>query len=108
MAVAHDNSWPLGIQAGEDVHAFLDARPRLRDQVCEALWGARRYFPAEPIRLAIERDPEDTAWESLVIEIFARPPLDTALANRDAYVDAFLVEAMGQYPGEIVAVLRAA
>ena len=102
MAVVYEKERAPRVEIDPSVEPFLAKRPQLRPLLPPALENARIHFPVAPLRLIVERDPDDYAWETLVFEFDTRE--EDGMEKALAFMSDGLAPLIRECPAEIVAV----
>ena len=101
MAVVYEKEHAPRVEIDPNVEPFLATRPLLKEQLADVIARSRRLFPIEPLRVYVERDPDDYEWETLVFAF--ESPSDDALDRVVQFMDEDLAALMRSFPTEIVA-----
>lgn len=106
MAVVLERMDDARVEFDPNVVPFLETHVALRARLPELLRAARQYFPESRFRLVAERDPDDYAWEYVVLEVHAH---DQELASDPLgrFLNECVSEITREFPGEFIAITRA-
>lgn len=87
------------------VNAFLDRHPGLVGTILAAKDTLRRFFPEEPLRLDVARDPEYPADRQIEICVVTHREVDDALNQLDRFDDEWLAIVDGKADDHVLVTL---